>query len=74
MCIDYCPDYHYQNNASTYYQCSKCIDNCVICTDNISCTQCIPNYVYVNTTGCVDEAVLLYGNLANMSSFTSNIT
>lgn len=50
------------------------MEYCEICPSADHCTQCQQGYNFTDSNECVDEAFLLYGNFANMSGFTSNIT
>ena len=50
------------------------MENCVVCPSNDLCDECIPDYIFIKGEGCVNEAVYNFGQAANMSGFTSNIT
>jgi len=46
VCYNTCPSQTFNNGDGT---CAACISNCLICSDNISCSQCTPNnYLYSN--------------------------
>ena len=72
-CVETCPLTFYADNGTQ--ACESCIENCVVCTSDSDCTQCIDDYSYDDASGeCLDEAFIEFGVLANMSGFTSNIT
>lgn len=71
-CLTQCPvDYYFANETN----CVDCLMNCLICPNASYCEICIDGYNYTNTTNeCILEAVFVYGRVANMSTFTSNLT
>lgn len=62
-------------NASNW-QCTTCMDNCLVCPNATYCQQCSDGYNFSLSLDnkCVSEAVFTYGVMANISGFTSNIT
>lgn len=49
----------------------------MVCFDSTTCDTCIKNYVFLNKNGsaaCVDWSIATYGQVANISGFTSNVT
>jgi cysteine-rich repeat protein len=58
--------------SSNQSVCSPCIAFCVLCSDNASCTQCKPNYVYLaaNNTCFVDCSNI---SLCSSCSFASSL-
>lgn len=71
-CLITCPtDYYFANETN----CADCMQNCLLCPNASFCEICVSSYNYTNVTNeCIPEAVFVYGRVANMSTFTSNLT
>ena len=71
-CLTECPVDHYFANETN---CVDCMANCLICPNASYCQICVDGYNFTNETNeCILEAIFVYGKVANMSSFTSNLT